>query len=201
MSPPRRRRPSSPGAGEERKSDRTRSAILASAREQFADQPYDKASLRAIAAQAGVDPAMILRYFTNKESLFAAAVDIDLHLPDLREVPVRRRGEVFAQHFIEVWEGPERNEALPILLRSAVAHEQAAQRLQEILSSQVRRVIADASGPADAGARAGLVSSQLLGLAMARYVLHLPGVAELTPDQVERRVGPTLQRYLTGDVS
>jgi AcrR family transcriptional regulator len=189
------------GRSERRKSDRTRSAILAAAREQFARYPYDKASLRAIAADAGIDPAMIMRYFTNKESLFAAAIDVDLHLPDLREVPVRRRGEVFAQHFLEQWEGEERNEALPILLRSAVAHELAAENLREIFARQVRQVVERASGPTDARARAGLVSSQLIGLAMARYVLRLPGVADVSSDEIVRRVGPTLQRYLTADVA
>jgi AcrR family transcriptional regulator len=189
------------GRSAPRKSDRTRSAILAAAREQFARNSYDKTSLRAIAADAGIDPAMIVRYFTNKELLFAAAVDLDLHLPDLREVPAHRRGEVFTRHFIDQWEGEDRNEALPILLRSAVTHEGAARHLREIFATQVRRIVARVSAPADAEARAGLVSSQLLGLAMARYVLRLPGVADIAPDEVVRRIGPTLQRYLTTDLA
>ena len=189
------------GRSAPRKSDRTRSAILTAAREQFARNSYDKASLRAIAADAGIDPAMIVRYFTNKELLFAAAVDIDLRLPDLREVPVRRRGEVFTRHFIDQWEGDDRNEALPILLRSAVTHEGAAEHLRDIFASQVRQIVGPMSDSADAEARSGLVSSQLLGLAMARYVLRLPGIADVGPDEIVRRIGPTLQRYLTTDLS
>jgi AcrR family transcriptional regulator len=188
-------------SGRERKSDRTRAAILAAARDRFARQTYDQASLRAIAADADIDPAMIVRYFTNKETLFAAAVDVDLRLPDLREVPVARRGEVLASHFIEQWEGEQRNEALPIIVRSAVAHELAAEHVREVFASQVRRAIARAMGPKGAKKRAGLVSSQLLGLAIARYLIKLPGVAELSAEDVVRNVGPTLQRYLTADLS
>lgn len=184
-----------------RKSDRTRAAILAAARERFGQHPYDQASLRAIASDAGIDPAMIVRYFTNKETLFAAAVDVDLRLPDLRAVPVRRRGEALALHFVEQWEGPERNEALPIIVRSAVGHEIAAEHVREVFASQVRRAIVQASGPKGARTRAGLVSSQLLGLAIARYVIKLPGVADMSSEDLVRYVAPTLQRYLTTDLT
>jgi AcrR family transcriptional regulator len=187
--------------GGQRKSDRTRAAILTAARDRFAKQTYDQASLRAIAADAGIDPAMIVRYFTNKETLFAAAVDVDLRLPDLRNVPTTRRGEVLASHFIEQWEGEQRNEALPIIVRSAVAHELAAVHVREVFASQVRRAIAQAMGPKGAKKRAGLVSSQLLGLAIARYLIKLPGIAELSAEDVVRNIGPTLQRYLTADLS
>jgi AcrR family transcriptional regulator len=88
----------------EKKSDRTRRAILVAAREQFAEHPYDRASIRAIAAQAQIDPAMVLRYFTNKETLFATVVDIDLQLPDLPAVEPGRQGEVLLRHFLSMWE-------------------------------------------------------------------------------------------------
>ncbi|HEX5086275.1 MAG TPA: TetR family transcriptional regulator [Nocardioides sp.] len=183
-----------------RKSDRTRAAILAAARRQFGEHAYDQTSLRAIAADAGIDPALIVRYFTNKETLFAAAVDVDLRLPDFREIPVRSRGEALARHFLDQWEGEDRNEALPVIVRSAVAHEIAADHVRQVFASQVRRAIARASGANGARTRAGLVSSQLLGLAIARYMIKLPGVADLSRDDVVRHVGPTLQRYLTADL-
>jgi AcrR family transcriptional regulator len=186
--------------GGQRKSDRTRAAILTAARDHFARHTYDQASLRAIAADAAIDPAMIVRYFTNKETLFAAAVDVELRLPDLRDVPALRRGEVLAAHFIEMWEGEHRNEALPIIVRSAVAHERAAEHVRDVFASQVRRAIARSSGPKDARTRAGLVSSQLLGLAIARYFIKLPGVADMSAEDVIRNVAPTLQRYLTADL-
>ena len=183
--------------GGQSKSDRTRAAILASARQRFAQQGYHEASLRAIAADADIDPAMIVRYFTNKEQLFAAAVDVDLRLPDLVDVPVRRRGAALVTHFLEQWEGEDRNELLPILIRSAVSYEVAASQARTILTGQLRRMIAATSGPGDATRRAGLVSSQLVGLAVTRYVIKLPGISEMDRDQVVRHVAPTIQRYLT----
>jgi AcrR family transcriptional regulator len=182
------------------KSDRTRAAILASARQRFAQQGYHEASLRAIAADAGIDPAMIVRYFTNKDQLFAAAVDVDLRLPDLHDVPVRRRGAVLVAHFLDQWEGEDRNDVLPILIRSAVSYEVAASRARSILTGQLRRMIAATSGPDDATRRAGLVSSQLLGLAVTRYVIKLPGISEMNRDQVVHHVAPTIQRYLTASM-
>ena len=74
------------------KSERTRAAILGAAREQFAARGYDRASVRSIAAQASIDPAMVIRYFSSKEALFAAAVDVDLMLPDLSSVPATELG-------------------------------------------------------------------------------------------------------------
>ena len=74
-------------AAPNRKSDRTRLAILQAAKAEFAEHGYDRANIRAIAAIASIDPSMVMRYFGNKEGLFAAAVDVDLRLPDLRHVP------------------------------------------------------------------------------------------------------------------
>jgi AcrR family transcriptional regulator len=184
-----------------RKSERSRRAILEAAREHFATYGYDKAGMRAIAAQANIDPSMIIRYFTNKETLFAAAVDIDLRLPDLREVPERRRGRRLAEHFMSLWEGDDRNEALPILLRSAITHGLAGERLRNVYTEQVHLRIAQVTPPDDARKRAGLVSSQLMGIALTRYYLHLPGVVDRPADEIIADLAPTLQRYLTGKLA
>ena len=86
------------------KSQCTKAAILGAAREQFAQQGYDRASIRSIAAQAYADPALVMRYFTNKEALFAAAVDVDLMLPDLSGVAVEDLGARLTRHFLERWD-------------------------------------------------------------------------------------------------
>lgn len=185
----------------EKKSDRTRTAILAAAREQFAQHPYDRASVRAIAAQAQIDPAMVLRYFTNKETLFATVVDIDLQLPDLRTVDTDSRGEVLLRHFLTMWEGEEKQDALPILLRSAVTHEAAAARLREVYVRQLRGMVANVVPEPEAARRASLIGSQLLGVALTRYVLRLPDMADRDPDDLVADLAPTLQRYLTGSLS
>jgi|SRR5215207_8610302 len=184
-----------------KKSDRTRMAILEAAREQFAQHPYDRASIRAIAAQAQIDPAMVLRYFINKETLFATAVDLDLQLPDLRTVDADRRGEVLLRHFLDMWEGEAKHDVLPILLRSAVTHEEAAARLKKVFLHQVRGMVATVAPKSEAARRAGLVSSQLLGLALTRYVLRLPDMTDRDTDGLVADMAPTLQRYLTGKLS
>lgn len=181
-----------------RKSDRTRMAILAAAREQFTLHTYDRASIRAIAAQAQIDPAMVMRYFTNKETLFATAVDIDLALPDLKVVAARRYGVTLVRHFLGLWEGERKHDALPILLRSAVTHEAAASRLREIFVNQVRDRLAEVVPEQEADHRASLVSSQLMGIALTRDLLRLPGISEVDADALVADVSPTVQRYITG---
>src|SRR5919202_1959557 len=106
-----------------RKGERTRRAILQVAREQFHQLGYDGASIRGIAAGAQIDPSMVRRYYGRKEGLFAAAVDVDLRLPDLRDVPAAERGHRLVEHFMTRWEGDPADDVLVLLLRSAVSNE------------------------------------------------------------------------------
>ena len=182
------------------KSQRTKAVILGAAREQFAQQGYDRASIRSIAAQASVDPALVMRYFTSKEALFAAAVDVDLMLPDLSGVAVADLGAVLTRHFLERWEGALSDDVLLILLRSAVTNEQVAERLRSVFVEQVVAVLARLAPPGEAERRAALVASQLLGLALARYLLRLPGIATSAPEDVVADIAPNVQRYLTGEL-
>ena len=183
------------------KSQRTKAAILGAAREQFAQQGYDRASIRSIAAQASIDPALVMRYFTSKEALFAAAVDVDLMLPDLSGVAVGELGARLTRHFLERWDGALSDDVLLILLRSAVTNEQVAERLRSVFVEQVVTVLAVLGPPDEAERRAGLVASQLLGLALTRYLLRLPGMAARSVDDVVADIAPNLQRYLTGDLA
>jgi len=179
-----------------RRSDATRAAILSAARERFAADGYDRATIRAIAADANIDPAMVMRYYGNKERLFAAAAELELRLPDLSTVPRDRLGETLVAHVLARWED---DDTLVALLRAAVTNDAAATRAREIFHQQVAGLVADISP--DAGSintRAGLVASQVLGLALTRYVLRLPPVAEMTVPEVVAWLGPTIQRYLTG---
>ena len=146
----RGRRPSTPRPS--RSAPRPR--ILGAAREQFAQQGYDRASIRSIAAQASIDPALVMRYFTSKEALFAAAVDVDLMLPDLSGVAVEDLGARLTRHFLERWEGALSDDVLLILLRSAVTNEQVAERLRSVFVEQVVAVLA-AAGPTRRGGAAG----------------------------------------------
>ncbi|MDV3130101.1 TetR family transcriptional regulator [Mycobacterium sp. 21AC1] len=174
----------------------TKAAILAAARERFAADGYERATIRAIAADADIDPAMVMRYYGNKERLFAAAAEFDLDLPDLSQVPRQQVGATLAAHFVERW---ERDEALLILLRAGVTNEAVAERMRTIFAAQLAPAIAKAVANAhDAPQRASLVASQVLGMALCRYVLAFGPLAAMSRQEVVHWIGPTLQRYLAG---
>jgi AcrR family transcriptional regulator len=181
--------------GRPRRSDATRAAILAAARERFATDGYERATIRAIAADAGIDPTMVMRYYGNKERLFAAAAEVDLRLPHLREVPREQVGLRLARHFLERWEG---DEAMAALLRAGATNETAAQRMRELFTAQlVPAVRAVCPDPRQAPKRAALVAAQVLGAALCRYVLRLPPLTGMPLTDLTAWLGPTLQRYLT----
>lgn len=180
-----------------RRSDATRAAILASAREQFAAVGYQAATIRAIAAGARIDPALVMRYYGNKEGLFAAAAEFDLRLPDLAALPRREVGTTLVDHFLQRWEG---DETLMALLRAAVTTDAARERMQAIFATQVAPQVARLTGlpRSQAMGRAGLVASQILGLALCRYVLRLAPVEGLGRAEIVRRVGASVQQYIFG---
>ena len=181
-----------------RTSEATKAAILAAARARFAEQGYERTTIRGVAADAGIDASMVMRYFGSKEQLFEAALAIDLHLPDVGDVPPDRVPALFIRHFLDRWEGDPTDDALLVLLRSAVTNDQAAARMRDIFARQVAPAVAAALPPGpDARARAALVSAQLLGLALARYLLRLPPALALTPEQIEELYAPALASVLT----
>ena len=176
----------------------SRDAILTAARRRFAAHGFASATVRAIAADAGVDPALVIRHYGSKAGLFAEAVDIDLRIPDLRGVPVAEHGTRLVEHFLRRWDAstPE-GEVLVTLLRSAVADQEIAKRMQTLVSRQLapalRPLLAD---PDEALQRTALVATQMLGIALTRSVLRLPPVTRLPAQLVVDAVGPTIQRYL-----
>jgi AcrR family transcriptional regulator len=180
-----------------RRSDRTRAAILAAARDRFAADGYAGATIRSIAGQAGIDPSMVIRYYGSKDRLFAAAADFALDLPDLSAVPAGDWGPVLARHVVAIW---ERDDTLVALLRAAVTHEAAAERMRAVFAGQVAPLIATIEPDPDrAAARAALLSAQMLGLVLTRYVLRFPPVTAMTADEVAAWIAPAVQHYLTGD--
>ncbi|MGV0813147.1 TetR family transcriptional regulator [Mycolicibacterium boenickei] len=179
-----------------RPASETKSVILAAARERFAADGYERATIRAIAADAAIDPSMVMRYYGNKERLFAAAAEFDLELPDLTQVPREQIGAALAAHFLDRW---ERDEALLILLRAGVTNEAVAERMRTIFAAQLAPVVTELTGHApDAPVRASLAASQVLGMALCRYVLEFPPLVTMDRQEVVDWIGPTLQRYLVG---
>jgi AcrR family transcriptional regulator len=179
--------------------------VLAAARTAFAERGYDGASIRAIATAAGVDPALVHHYFGSKDKLFLAAVHAPVDpgelLPQALEGGPEDLGANIVRTFLTVWDGPARPAGLA-LIRSAVGNEWTAKLLREFLVSQVlRRVLSTLDlPPKEREARGALVGSQLIGVVMARYVLKLEPLASASHESLVVSLGPTLQRYLTGDV-
>jgi AcrR family transcriptional regulator len=180
----------------------TRAAILAAARRRFAADGFERTTIRAIAAEAGIDPSMVMRYYGSKEGLFGAAADLDLQLPDLAAVPREKLGETLVRHWVQRWEGDLSDEVLIVLLRSAVTNEGAAERLRIVFGAQVAKAVASVvDDPAEAPTRAGLIATQMLGLALCRHVLRLPPVVALEADTLVASLGETVQRYLTAPLT
>ena len=179
--------------------------MLAAARAAFADRGYDGASIRGIATAAGVDPALVHHYFGSKDKLFLAAVeapaDPDELLPQVLQAPREELGAAVVGMVLRVWDGPGRPAGLA-LIRSAVSSDWRARMLREFLVARVLRRVVGSLGlpPAERDARGSLVASQLLGMVMARYVLKVEPLASASRDSLVAAIGPTVQRYLTGDV-
>lgn len=179
-----------------KKSERTRETILTCARQLFAKLGYEKTTVREVAERAHIDPAMIIRYFGSKDGLFAEAASVELALPSSAELDPSDVGRAMVEHFLEIWEGSGSKQGLAVLLRSAASNSYASTKMREAFLAQVMPFIAAMGDPATAPRRAGLVASQLLGLAVCRYVLKLPSVVALSRAEIIASLSPTLQRYV-----
>jgi AcrR family transcriptional regulator len=182
----------------------TRSDILAAARASFAAHGYDKTSVRGIAARAGVDPALVHRFFGSKDRVLVAALNVDMQpaerIPELMAGPPDALGERLVGYFLGVWEGSASGEVLVAMLRASTTSERAAGLLRDFIGSQVLSRVAEALGVEDAQMRVTLMSSQLIGIAMLRYILRFEPLASASPETVAAAYAPTLQHYLTGDL-
>jgi AcrR family transcriptional regulator len=184
----------------------TREAILTAAREAFAERGYDAASIRAIATRAGVDPALVHHYFGTKEQLFLAAMRLPISPVEvLRVIGEGDRdgvGERLVRAFLGVWDSPA-GVAGAALLRSGMSSEWGARMLREFVTRQIlRRVLRmlEMEHEPHANLRVALAGSQLVGLAMTRYIVKLEPIASTPRETLVTAIGPTLQRYLTGDI-
>ena len=178
------------------RSEGTRRAILGAARATFAARGYEQTTIRAVAAQAGVDASMVMRYFGSKAGLFTAAVTMDLHIPDLRSVPSSDRGELLVRTFVSRWEEPPSDDEMIAMLRAGVTSEIVAGQFQSVLGQLVTEPIA-ALGDERAAERGTLIAAQLLGLGLCRYILRFEPLASMSADDVVAAVAPSVQRYLT----
>lgn len=192
----------------------TRAEILDAARRQFTGNGFTGATIRGIAADAGVDPALIHHYFGAKSDLFVAALDIPVNpaavLPRLIAQGTDRLGERIVETMLTMWDAAEANPVL-MLVRSLAEGGPSADMLRDFVTHNVLHPLiaaiddqaerAGGSGSPDAAVRATLTASQLVGLLMVRYVAGIEPLASLPPAEVARIAGPNVQRYLMGDLS
>lgn len=183
-----------PGAGG------TREQILAAACSHFGKVGYEHATIRGIAAAAKVDPKLVLHYFESKEGVFQAAVkfpfDPSVSIPRLLEPGLNGLGMRLVRFFLETWDSPAGSPVLAVI-RSVVSSESAAALLRDFVTREVLARLAEALELDQPRLRASLVGSQLIGLAMVRYVVKIEPLSSASPATVAAWVGPTLQRYLT----
>jgi AcrR family transcriptional regulator len=192
---PRGRRPGAPD---------TRAAILAAARHRFAASGFGRTSVRSIAAEAGVDPALVHHYFGTKDELFLAALELPVDprkilLPAIAEGGIDGAAERMVRAFLTVWDEPEIRVRLVAVFRG-VLDADGEKLVREGFLPLVLGPVGAALGIDRPELRMPLVASQMLGLIMLRYVIGVEPLASLPPDDVVAIYAPTLQRYLTGEL-
>ncbi|HEX5566208.1 MAG TPA: TetR family transcriptional regulator [Streptomyces sp.] len=200
---PARRRGRPPSAVRTAAGEGARERILASARAEFAEHGYDRASIRAIARGADVDPALVHHYFGTKEQVFEAAVETSFasaregleHLP---AHDASTLGTELVRFFVGMWENPASRTPLLAVVRSAVNNETAARILQGMVTRQLMFRVADELDGPDRELRVELAAAQLVGMAVLRYVIKAEPLASASPEELVARLAPVVQYHLTG---
>ena len=203
-------------AGRRAGENRTREAILDAARRSFGAHGYDGTTIRGIAADAGVNPALVHHFYGTKESLFAVAMRLPVLPSELlaRAFSAARDrfgddfeahlGEVMVGTMLRAWDVTEVRTAFLGLLRTAATTDRGLAMLREFITSTILASLVRAAGlgeSAEGRYRAALVGSQVVGLGFTRYLLRLEPIASASTEDLVAAIGPAVQRYLTGDLS
>jgi AcrR family transcriptional regulator len=196
---------SAPRRGRRPAGQETRGQILAAARDEFLEQGYDAASVRAVARRAGVDPGTVRHWFGDKAHLFTATmgmsgVDPGAIVRSAVPGPLKGIGDRVVRTVLEAWDADDCGAGIRIALPVALGDPDRRALLPQFLGAEVLGPIAARLDPASARLRATLAATQMVGVLLARYVVGLEPIASMPPESVARLVGPTLERYLTGDL-
>ena len=182
----------------------SRDAILEAARHQFAEHGYDGASLRSIAAAAGVDAALVVHFFGSKAKLLTASVqwpfDPDIAIERVLEAGRQHVGQALTRLFLSTWDELGTHNPIITLLQSAPTTPEAAALTREFMSKRLLGPLIDRLGSDQPDFRADLVAGQLIGLGLTRYILRLEPLADTAANTVAACIAPTIQRYLAGDL-
>jgi AcrR family transcriptional regulator len=180
----------------------TRDAILDAARRLFMERGYDGATMRAIAAEAGVDAALVVHFFGNKATLLAEAVDWpfdpEVEMPKLLVDGRKHVGRHVVELFVRTWDDERDRSPIITLIRAATTEPRAAELLRSFLHGRLFTPLMARLDVDQPDLRMDLVISQMVGLGMTRYVLGLDRLASAEAAEIVELVGPTVQRYLTG---
>lgn len=177
-----------------------RAGILAAAAEEFAEFGYDAATVRGIAARAGVDSALVHHYFGTKADLFAETIEIplrpDLAIPRILAGPRDEIGESIVRFVLDRLEDTEARKRAVALMRASLGNRLATPLVAGFLQRELIERLAAGLDVPDAKLRASLAASQIAGVLIARYIVQLPALAEASVDELVVRVGATVQHYL-----
>ena len=177
-----------------RNANQTRADILAAARRRFGSDGYERTTLRAVAADVGIDPALVVRYFGSKQDLFAAAAEFTLDLPDLAKVDPDDVADALLPSFFAVW---EEDTTFVALLRAAMTSPRPRRRCGMCSPRRSRRSLPP-SRPTTPRSAPALMGAFVIGLATTRYVLANPAVADLSHDELIRWARPVIRQLLVG---
>jgi AcrR family transcriptional regulator len=175
--------------------------ILSAARASFGAVGYAQTTLRAVAATADIDPALVTYYFSGKPGLFEAALEPPEGLRDrvksAASAPLRERGRALIEAMLAQWEDPDFAAIFRSLILTAAHEPLAMERLREVFTGTLLAAMSETLDGEERALRASLVSSQVIGVAMARYVWRVGAIAELDAKDIARYIAPTIQRYLS----
>jgi AcrR family transcriptional regulator len=187
--------------GRWRSGEQSKQRILEAARALFRQHGYGGTTVRAVAAEAGVDPAMVFYFFGTKQGLFAAAIEMSAQLPPAIESiftgGLDGIGERIIRTLLENMDKSDRT-PLAMLTRSAPTHDQSETLLREFIDREITGRLTSMLGTPDAALRAGMVNVQLLGLTVARYILRIEPIASAPVDDLVTQFGRLVQHCLTG---
>ncbi|WP_245827849.1 TetR family transcriptional regulator [Sinomonas mesophila] len=193
----RRGRPGGAGAGDRR------GLIVAAATRLFAEHGFDAVSLRQIAREAGVDPALVHHYFSGKDQVYAASVELpadpDAVLAGLRALPAEERAEELLRAVAGLWEGPRRH-AMAAFVRGSLGSRLRTAAMREVFRRRILPRVAEGlpGDDAERELRGSLAATQIAGFVLLRYLVQLEPLASMPLDEAIRLVAPAVQRHLTG---
>jgi AcrR family transcriptional regulator len=177
----------------------TERAILEAARTLFAEEGYERTTIRAVAARAGCDAALVMQYYGAKEDLFAASARWGVQLDDLTATDRAGLSRAALDHALSAFDDPELSAATKALLRSCLTHPAATAVTRDRVIGDALPIVAETIGGADAELRAGLLNACMLGVTIARYLIEVPAVAGAQRADLERILDPALRALVGSD--